>query len=58
MNGKALFQGLRAHTPETQLGDTHSVLKKGEKLRVLKSKKYILEKNQSCILSLWVGPRW
>ena len=38
--------------------NTHSVLKEAGKLRVLTVKKDTLQKNQPCIVSLWIGLRW
>lgn len=57
LNDKDLFKDLRVCKPDTQLGNTQSVPQEERKTESSYSKKYICE-NQSCILSLWNGPRW
>lgn len=57
VNDKDLLKGLKVYILETKLGNTQSVPRKEEKLRVV-TESYTLEKNQSCTLSFYIDLRW
>lgn len=51
INNKELFKGLQVCKPETQLGNTQSIPKKKEKLRVFTGKRIFLRRLSSALLA-------